>query len=133
MKQLGHLTIDRVGAFASAVCAVHCLLSGLALGLLSVFGLGFIGSSTTDIVLISITLSVASIAIFAGIRRHHSLVPAGFFLCGVFAILMSHVVLDHESKDIAVRIATTTFAVLGGVFLVTFHVVNLRLLRRCQH
>ena len=38
------INLDKLGACASAICAVHCLLTGIALGLLSVAGLGFMGS-----------------------------------------------------------------------------------------
>jgi len=133
MKVGSRINVDKVGAFASAACAVHCLLSGLALGLLSVLGMGFIGSTTTDIVFLSITLSVASIAIFTGVRRHRSWRPAALFMTGVVAIIISHFVLDHDSKYLPTRILTTTLAVMGGVFLVLFHVLNLRLQKNCQH
>ena len=133
MKVGARVNLDKVGAFASTACAIHCLLTGVALGLLSVLGLGFIGSKTTDIVFLTVTLSIASIAIFTGIRKHRSLVPAAFFIAGVISIVLSHFVLDHDSKDLPTRIATTTFAVLGGVFLVTFHVINLRMQKHCKH
>jgi uncharacterized membrane protein len=95
--------------------------------------MGFIGSTTTDIVFLSITLSVASIAIFTGVRRHRSWRPAALFMTGVVAIIISHFVLDHDSKYLPTRILTTTLAVMGGVFLVLFHVLNLRLQKNCQH
>lgn len=125
--------MDKIGAFASAACAVHCLLSGLALGLLSVLGMGFIGSTATDIAFLSVTLSVASIAIFTGMRKHRSWRPAGLFLLGVTSIVISHFVLNHESKDLTTRLMTTTFAVTGGVLLVSFHILNLRLQAKCSH
>ncbi|MBI3722145.1 MAG: MerC domain-containing protein, partial [Fimbriimonas ginsengisoli] len=64
------LNLDKVGACASAVCAVHCLLTGLALGLLSVVGFGFLGSLTADIAFLGVALSVGLLAVFHGIRRH---------------------------------------------------------------
>lgn len=127
------VNIDKVGAFASAACAVHCLLTGIALGLLSVLGLGFIGSTLADVVFMTVTLSVASVAIFTGIRRHGSFVPATLFGLGVISIIVSHFVLDHESKDLVTRLVTTIFAVGGGVLLVAFHVVNLKLQKDCRH
>ena len=127
------LTLDKVGAFASAACAVHCLLSGVALGVLSILGLGFIGSTTTDIVFMTVTLSIASLAIISGFRKHKSWTPAVIFFAGVVSILMSHLVLDHESKTMIMRGVTTLLAVSGGLLLVSFHVVNLRLQRSCQH
>src|SRR5471030_1074854 len=97
VKETRRVNLDKVGAVASTLCAIHCLLTGVALGVLSVLGLGFIGSTTADIIFLSVTLSVASIAIFTGIRRHKSLVPAAFFAGGVVAIVISHFVLDHDS------------------------------------
>ncbi len=126
------MNLDKVGAFASAACAIHCLLSGLALGVLSVVGMGFIGSTTTDIIFLTVTLSVASLAIITGIRRHGSWRPALIFLAGVISIVISHFVLDHESKDVMTRMMTTFFAVAGGVLLVSFHVLNLRLQQQCR-
>ena len=132
MRAMGRVNLDKVGAFASAVCAIHCLLSGLALGVLSVVGMGFIGSTTTDIIFLTVTLSVASLAIITGIRRHGSWRPALIFLAGVISIVISHFVLDHESKDVMTRMMTTFFAVAGGVLLVSFHVLNLRLQQQCR-
>ena len=126
------INLDKVGAFASAACAVHCLVTGIALGVLSVLGLGFIGSTTTDIAFLTITLSVASIAIFTGYRRHRSMIPASIFMLGVTAILLSHFAFGKigESHE---PILVTLLSVGGGCCLVAFHVVNLRLGQACMH
>ena len=133
MKVTSKLNLDKLGAYASAACAVHCLLSGLALGLMSVVGLGFIGSSTTDHVFLIVTLSIASLAIVSGYRKHRSWVPAILFGAGAFSITLSHLVLDGDSKNTAMRIVTTLLAVSGGLLLVVFHIVNRRLQMTCQH
>ena len=133
MKVGARVNLDKVGAFASAACAVHCLLSGVALGLLSVVGLGFIGSVTTDIVFMVVTLSVAGLAIFSGLRKHHSLLPAGIFAVGLLAIVLSHFILKSPGDTRPESPLVTTLSVLGGLCLVTFHVVNLRLGRTCKH
>ncbi|MGC8035329.1 MerC family mercury resistance protein, partial [Salmonella enterica] len=39
---------DRVGAYASTLCAIHCLITGVGLGLLSVMGLQFFGSAWVE-------------------------------------------------------------------------------------
>ncbi len=117
------LDLDRVGACASAICAVHCLLSGVALSLLSVLGLGFIASGPSEIAFIGVTLVVGSTAVFIGHRKHRSLLPAVIYLVGLLAILGSHTLLNHDTP------IGTTASVLGGLCFVTFHLVNQRLIR----
>ncbi|MBI1757556.1 MAG: MerC domain-containing protein [Fimbriimonas ginsengisoli] len=126
------LNLDKVGACASAVCAVHCLLTGLALGLLSVVGFGFLGSLTADIAFLGVALSVGLLAVFHGIRRHHSLVPASVFVGGLVFIVLGHFVLPHPrtgEAPTALGFLSTAFSVLGGLCLVSFHIVNLWLQR----
>lgn len=126
MKVGSRLNLDRVGAVASAICAVHCLLTGVALGLLSVIGLGFMGSPVTETIFLVTTMVVGIAAVVHGRRKHHSLIPAVIFVAGLGCILTSHYVFDHQGAF------GTSFAVLGGLSLVAFHVVNQRLQHGCQ-
>jgi len=127
--------LDKVGAYASAICAVHCLLTGVALGVLSVIGLGFIGSLPAEIGFISTAVLIGSWAILHGIRKHHSYVPALIFSLGITFIAVSHFALPHDDRPGAAltpaHIASTVFAVMGGLSLVSFHLVNFRLQKVC--
>ena len=130
------VNLDKVGAVASAICAVHCLLTGVALSMLSVAGLGFIGSLSAEIGFISVAVFVGSWAIIHGIRKHHSYAPALIFVFGITCIALSHFALPHHhgvSAPITLaNVASTAFAVLGGLSLVTFHLVNQKLQKGCQ-
>jgi len=129
--------MDKVGAVASAVCAVHCLLTGVALGLLSVAGLGFVGSLWTDVVFLVLVLSVGATAIVHGIRKHHSAVPAAIFVTGLLMFLIGHFAFGHSHTEAAtqtwgpVRIAQVALSVLGGLCIVLFHVVNWKMQKNC--
>jgi hypothetical protein len=130
------VNLDKVGAYASAICAVHCLLTGVALGLLSILGLGFIGSLPAEIGFISVAVVIGSWAIVHGIKKHHSYIPALIFSFGIACIAISHFALPHsESPGVPLtgaHIASTVFAVLGGLSLVAFHFVNYRLQKGCE-
>lgn len=130
------VNLDKVGAYASAICAVHCLLTGVALGLLSVIGLGFIGSVPAEIGFISVAVLIGSWAIVHGIRKHHSYIPALIFVLGLTCIAISHFALPHEHSAnepmTPAHLASTVFAVLGGLCLVSFHLVNFRLQKGCE-
>jgi ATP/ADP translocase len=131
------INYDKLGAIASAVCAVHCLLTGVALGLLSVAGLGFVGSLWTDVVFLVLVLSVGGTAIAHGIRKHHSAVPAMIFVAGLLMFLIGHFAFGHSHAVASVepwgptRVAQVTLSVAGGLCIVLFHFVNFRLQKNC--
>ncbi|RYG16853.1 MerC domain-containing protein, partial [bacterium] len=113
------------------ICAVHCILTGLALGLLSVAGLSFLGSEPAEFGFIGVTVSVGLWALVHGIRRHHSWIPAAIFIGALGCIAGSH--FAHHGTPLG-----TFLSVTGGIGLVVFHVVNQRLrsgcaCSHCQH
>jgi hypothetical protein len=138
--QESHCTkIDKWGAFASAICAVHCLLTSIALGALSIVGLGFLGSTTTDIVFVLIAMSLGAFAVRNGYKHHRSWVPAIMFAAGLLMVFLSHFVLkhthaphSHEEHSSLGEIAPDILAVGGGITLMSFHIVNARLQRRAR-
>jgi threonine/homoserine efflux transporter RhtA len=121
------LDLDRMGAVASIVCAVHCAITGVALGLLSVLGLGFFGSEPVEYGFLALTGTIGVFAAAHGYRRHRSLYPAVLFLAGLLCWFVSHFAFRHET------LGGTLFAVGGGLCLVAYHVVNQRLAHACQH
>lgn len=129
---------DRVGAYASFACAVHCFLSSIALGVMSVVGLGFLGSPTVDVVFIVLAVSIGSFAVWSGYTKHKSWLPGGLFLTGLTMVIVSHFVLGHTHLEAhphartAVDVFSDCLAVLGGLTLVSFHFVNSRLIRRAR-
>lgn len=132
------LNLDRIGAIASTVCAVHCLLTGVAFGLLSVFGLGFIGSPQAEFGFIAFAVIVGSFALYHGHRKHHSLVPGMIFAFGIGCMLVSHLVFRHDHAHDhpelafdAAHLPSTLLNVLAGLSLVAFHVVNNRMQHSC--
>lgn len=126
--------LDKVGACASSVCAVHCLITGVAYGLLSIVGLDFLGSVTADIVFLTIAVLVGGFAVVMGYRRHRSLLPATIFATGLGLVVLSHFVLGHRHGDghDHSHALTTVLAVVGGLTLVGFHFLNSRLHQRTR-
>lgn len=118
--------VDRIGAYASAICAVHCVLTGVALGLLSVLGLDFIGSPVTEAMFFLTAVVVGSWALIHGMRKHRSAVPGSVFVIGMGCLLVSHFAFGHGTAG------GTIFSVLGGLSLLAFHWLNRRLSHGCN-
>ncbi|HZH97867.1 MAG TPA: MerC domain-containing protein [Fimbriimonadaceae bacterium] len=126
--QLRKINLDKVGACASAVCAVHCLLTGVALGLLSVMGFGFLGHPIVDLAFVALALLVGGFALRHGIRSHKSYIPAAFFVVGLLAIAAGHLsTIFERSEGHSHGLGQTVLSVVGGSCLVLFHVLNWRL------
>lgn len=112
---------------------MHCLLTGVAFGLLAVTGLGFLESPIMDAVLIVVAVLVGAVAVWHGIRVHRSLVPVLVFVSGLAMILVGHFGFGHDHE--APSTVGTALSVFGGLSIVTFHLVNWKLQRdrQCCH
>lgn len=133
MQPPKRVPIDRVGAWASAICAVHCLLTGVALGLLSAAGFGFLDSPLTDGLFLGVAALVGGIALWHGKKVHGSIVPAIVFGAGLAAVLVGHFAFSHDHGGKSP--IGTVLSVVGALGIVAFHWINWRLQRsrKCCH
>ena len=113
--------VDQMGSVASFACAVHCALSGVALGALSASGLGFIGHPIIEGLFIGSAVALGLWAAIRGFKIHHMWKPPALFFAGMFAIVLAHV---SEPGWV--------FSVLGGTLLIAFHWINQRLTNQCR-
>ena len=117
--------VDRAGATASLLCAVHCALLPFVLALLPLIGLEFLAGHTFERVFVACAAALASASILTAYRRHrqpHALIlmlpGVALLLFGVAVNLDVHVVLH------------TVAVVCGGVLVASAHVTNLVLAHR---
>ncbi len=138
--------LDKYGALASSICAVHCFLTSIAFGLFSVAGLGFLGNEIIDSAFVLVAIILGSFAVRNGYRHHRSKVPAILFIGGLCMAMYSHFILGHNHLDPhehdameLEEILSTVLAVTGGVTLTAFHIMNAKLQKKahklscCKH
>lgn len=120
--------VDRVGATASLLCAVHCMLLPFVLALLPLIGLEFLAGHTFERIFVACAALLASASILTAYRRHHKphalylMVPGiVLLLCGVGVDLDVHLVLH------------TVAVVCGGLLVASSHITNLVLAHRHHH
>ena len=82
-------SVDRVGAVASGLCAVHCALVALLPVVFSTVGLKFLMGHGAEWGFTLVAIAFASIALVQGWRRHRSHAGAGLLVLGIVGLLAS--------------------------------------------
>lgn len=117
--------VDRVGATASLLCAVHCMLLPFVLALLPVIGLGFLADHRFERGFVLFAASLAAIVLVTGFRRHHQQLPLLLVLPGL-VLLVVGVCVDLDANVVLHSVLVTC----GGLMVAAAHLTNLRVSRR---
>lgn len=81
--------LDRFGATASTLCAIHCALTALLPAALSVIGAGFLLAEQAEWIFTGIAVAFAAGALAVGWKRHRSSRVALVLALGIFGLLAS--------------------------------------------
>ena len=81
--------VDRFGAVASSLCAVHCALCALLPAAFSALGLGFLIGHEAEWVFTLVAVALGAGALVIGWRQHRSLRVAGLLAVGIIGLLAS--------------------------------------------
>lgn len=120
--------IDRFGATASLLCALHCALLPLLLALLPAMGLGFLADHRFERAFVVFSVSLALLSLGFGFRRHRRLAAFLFMAPGVVLLAIGSVIdPEHTGSMHAILVS------LGGFLIVAAHVSNLRLAHGHDH
>lgn len=114
--------IDRFGAFASFLCAVHCALLPLVFGVLPALGLAFLADHAFERAFVGFAIVLASISLLFGLRKHGSYRAFWFLLPGIGLLILGMLIGDtHANRWHALVVS------IGGTLIALSHVVNMRL------
>lgn len=118
-------TVDRIGLWGAAICALHCALLPLLLALLPSLGLRFIASADFDQTFTVFAAVLGVIALALGSRRHRAWAPWLALLPGL-ALLFAGSFSPVHSHDVGHFL----LMVAGGALIAAAHYLNLRLGQR---
>lgn len=122
---------DVIAISLSGICAVHCLLTPIALIVFPILGTTVLTHSLFHKLMFFLILPTSLLAFFLGCRQHKDSHVIMLGLLG-FAILFFGAFWGHELLGVS-RERILTLA--GGAFMAAGHVRNFRLCRQtsCEH
>ncbi len=118
--------LDPLGAAASWLCAIHCIVLPFILSFVPLVGLSFLLSETTERIFIGISILLASLTLLpAYFRQHRKLRALSLFSSGIALIFTSHLFLEES------LVLKVIFLLSGAMLITGAHLVNRRLCRDC--
>ncbi|MEO8461064.1 MAG: MerC domain-containing protein [Dokdonella sp.] len=121
-------TIDRIGATASFLCAVHCAALPLILGLLPALGLEFLADHRFERIFVTLAATLAVTSLLFGFRRHRRFAAFGFLIPGIL-LLIAGIIVDFDQAKLVHAVLVSS----GGTLVAFAHVRNLLLTRNHTH
>ncbi|MBS0590110.1 MAG: MerC domain-containing protein [Proteobacteria bacterium] len=122
---LAHV-VDRIGATASFLCAIHCAALPFVLTVLPTLGLGFLGDHRFERIFIAFASLLALSSLSRGYRRHR--VASALVVAGVGIVLLWLGAWLFDSGE--APIVHASLVTLGGCAVACAHILNLRLAHR---
>ncbi len=101
VSSTGGKLLDRLGALASGLCAVHCLMVAFLPALLSTLGAGVLLSGRAEWVFTWVAALIALGAAYLGFRRHRSRAALTLFAFGIAGLFLSRFIEEsgHHEED----------------------------------
>lgn len=119
------MDLDKVGATASLLCAVHCAIIPLVVTFGVLGGGALFASHLWETIFISLSLVIASASLYNGYKRHHkSLKPMSVALSGFALILIGHLWLGLTWGH--------GLAAIGGTLVAVAHWLNYKACHSCR-
>jgi len=115
-------TADRVGFAASFLCAIHCALVPVVLGLVPALGLKFGGWVDIDQAFVVFATLLGLTTLTVGYRRHRAFRAWALLLPGLALVWAGSFTHLHDHT-----LAHAVIMTAGGLLLAGAHLLNLRL------
>ena len=118
--------LDRAGATASFLCAIHCALMPLVVTLLPLLGLSFLASEPVEWALLASSATLGSLSLCLGFRKHRK--RRVFMVLGIALAIMVAGRIFHERHF---GVWGPVLMVIGGLMMMSVHLLNHRLCHAC--
>lgn len=119
--------LDRAGATASFLCAIHCAVMPFLISVLPLLGLEFLASEPVEWTLLATSAMLGTLSLCLGYRQHRRRWIFGFLGVALSLLALGHIL---EARDVG-RLGPISL-ILGGLTMMGAHLFNRRLCRSCH-
>lgn len=121
------MKLDKVGATASSLCAIHCMIMPFIITILPLLGLGFLSSEWVEWTLFGLSAIIGISSLCLGYRKHKNRIAPIILTIGLAFLGLGRYAHEHSwgIKGIALL-------VIGGFTIAASHWVNHRLCSTCH-
>jgi hypothetical protein len=142
--------LDKFGATASFLCAIHCAIMPMVIALVPLMALSILASEAVEWVLFGLSAMMATGSVCWGYKKHKSRKTLAVLACGL-ALLSAGRILHHhhnnlDSKTVYAKASSShqehdehqefdlysAFLVVGGIMVTASHMINYRLCKTCK-
>ena len=117
--------VDKLGVWVSALCAIHCLFFPLLLPLTPLLAASIFAEEWFEIAMIALSMMIGFTAFIIGFFQYHrQLYP-------VYLLLLAGIVFWQ--KEAVGESFEPVVVTLGAIFIISAHLLNLRLCKRCKN
>jgi hypothetical protein len=116
--------LDKLGIWASGLCALHCLALPLLLPVLPFIGSLFFAQGWFEKTILSMSLIVGSWALFIGFYKYHRQMYPLYSLFVGGLIYWNKDIFGHDFEPITVAV--------GACLIIVAHITNMKLCKSCQ-
>lgn len=116
-------TLDRFGAYGSILCAIHCALLPVVIGLLPALGLVSLSNDRFEQAFVVFATLLGLFSLIQGYRRHGVVRALGLLIPGLLVLWVGVLYAPLHHSLVPHAIAMT----FGGTLVGLGHVANLRL------
>ncbi|PQV64604.1 MerC mercury resistance protein [Abditibacterium utsteinense] len=119
--------LDRAGATASFLCAIHCAIMPFIITVLPLLGLGFLSSEPVEWGLLSCSAVLGTLSLCVGFREHKQRRVFGVLGLALALLVAGRIFHEHHLGWWG-----PIFMVLGGFTMMGAHLLNRLLCRSCS-
>lgn len=120
--------VDRAGMLISGLCALHCLLTPLLVGVVSAFGAFWSAWTSVESVVIGAALVLGLTSLVPGYLRHRNRAPLDLFVMGFVFLAASRLIPAGPLHSIC-----ACGLAMGGSLIATAHFLNSKHLMKRRH
>lgn len=119
--------LDKVGATASFLCAIHCAIMPFVITVLPLLGLGFLASEPVEWGLLGASATLGTTSLCVGYREHRKR-----SIFAVLGIALALLVAGHLLHEHPLGAWGPILMVFGGFTMMGAHLLNRLLCRSCR-